>query len=182
MRTLLAVTLAVTLFLPIAATASEFERSEDDSAFGDLTIDYYRDVVRRYPERLGLYCWVGYETYKSGDFQQAKEVFETCAERNHAQSMIFLSQIYTDGLGVPRDPAIAARWMLRAAETGYAAAQYDYGLTLLRGDGIPCDLDAGKEWIRKAAVQGDVNARELAAAGFDLSVIPAAERSTPSSN
>jgi TPR repeat protein len=143
----------------------------DGDTSGDLGIEYYRDVARRFPDRLGLYCWVGYEIYKSGDFKAAKEIFESCAKRDHAQSMIFLSQIYIDGFGVEKDPAASTEWLRRAAEIGYGAGQYNYGLSLLRGEGVPCDPEAGKEWIQRAAAQGDTDARALVSAGFDLSVV-----------
>jgi TPR repeat protein len=161
---------------PSAITASLQQRhamTEDGDSSNDLSLDYYRDVARRFPDRVGLYCWVGYEVYKSGDFKVAKEIFESCAKRDHAQSMIFLSQIYMVGSGVEKDPVASTKWLKRAAEIGYGAGQYNYGLSLLRGEGVPRDPEAGKEWIHRAAAQGDTDARALIAAGFDLSVVAA---------
>jgi TPR repeat protein len=182
-KRLLVTTLALAAFLAIGSSAAqagvtdaETMTGEGDGSgggSGDLGIDYYRDVVRRHPDRVGLYCWVGYEIYKSGDFDVAKEIFESCAKRNHAQSMIFLSQIYIDGFGVEKDPVASTEWLRRAAETGYGAGQYNYGLSLLRGEGVPRDPEAGREWIGRAAAQGDTDARALIKAGFDLSVVAA---------
>ena len=171
--------LTLAAFLAVSSPAAQAgvtdgdTMTEDGDTSGDLGIEYYRDVARRYPDRVGLYCWVGYEVYKSGDFKVAKEIFESCAKRNHAQSMIFLSQIHMDGFGVEKDPAASTEWLRRAAEIGYGAGQYNYGLSLLRGEGVPCDPEAGKEWIQRAAAQGDTDARALVSAGFDLSVVAA---------
>jgi TPR repeat protein len=178
-KRLLATALALATFLAIGSPAAQAGVTDgeamtgDGDWSGDLGLEYYRDVARRFPDRLGLYCWVGYEVYKSGDFKVAKEIFESCAKRNHAQSMIFLSQIYMDGFGVEKDPVASTEWLRRAAEIGYGAGQYNYGLSLLRGEGVPCDPEAGREWIHRAAAQGDTDARALVSAGFDLSVVAA---------
>ena len=124
-KRLLATALALATFLAVSSPAAQAGVTDgetmtgDGDTSGDLGIEYYRDVARRFPDRLGLYCWVGYEIYKSGDFKAAKEIFESCAKRDHAQSMIFLSQIYIDGFGVEKDPAASTEWLRRAAEIGY---------------------------------------------------------------
>lgn len=180
MRTLFAAAFSLSLSLSPAlynsgarAGSTEAHGGEDGGLAHDLSMDHYKDIARRFPERLGFVCWVAYEMYKSGDFQNAQELFEMCAERKHALSMIFLSQIHMDGLGVAKDPAAATDWMRRAAETGYGAGQYNYGLVLLQGAVTPRDPEAGKDWIRKAAAQGDSDAQALVASDFDLAVVPA---------
>ncbi|MDA1275969.1 MAG: tetratricopeptide repeat protein [Verrucomicrobia bacterium] len=57
------------------------------------------------------------------------------------------------------DEREAAQWYLKAAEQGYANAQYNlagmYGL----GRGVPRDPQVALEWYQKAAEQGDALAR-----------------------
>jgi TPR repeat protein len=82
--------------------------------------------------------------------------------------MINLAVIYDLGLGTPPDPVKSTEWLRQAAETNYSAAQYDYGLALLRGHGVPRDETLGREWIAKAAAQGDSDALKFLRTGFDL--------------
>jgi TPR repeat protein len=48
----------------------------------------------------------------------------------------------------------AAELFLKAAELGYAPAQYNLGYCYKYGDGVPRDLTKSAEWYRKAAEQG----------------------------
>jgi TPR repeat protein len=61
---------------------------------------------------------------------------------------------YTESGSSPHDYAQAAFWYLKAAEQGYAAAQYDLGDSYLFGHGLPVDYEQGITWFRKAAEQG----------------------------
>jgi TPR repeat protein len=48
----------------------------------------------------------------------------------------------------------AAELFRKAADMGYAPAQYNLGYCYKYGDGVPRDLAASAEWYRKAAEQG----------------------------
>jgi TPR repeat protein len=48
----------------------------------------------------------------------------------------------------------AARLFRKAADMGYAPAQYNLGYCYKYGDGVPRDLTLSAEWYRKAAEQG----------------------------
>jgi TPR repeat protein len=61
--------------------------------------------------------------------------------------------LYTRGIGVPRDPAEAARWYRRAAEQGLNEAQYQLGVIYTQGNGLPRDLVRAYAW-HYVAVQG----------------------------
>jgi len=127
----------------------------------------YHDEMIRFPDRLGIICYNAYILNKTPDHKAALAFFKECADRGNAASMINLAAFYDDGLGVPKDPVEATRWLAKAAQTGYSAGEFDYGLALLRGHGIPRDEDAGRSWIRKAAEQGDVDAKQLMQRGFN---------------
>jgi TPR repeat protein len=47
----------------------------------------------------------------------------------------------------------AAELFRRAADMGYADAQYNLGYCYKFGDGVPRDLTKSAEWFRKAAEQ-----------------------------
>jgi TPR repeat protein len=53
-----------------------------------------------------------------------------------------------------RSYASAAELFRKAADMGYAPAQYNLGYCYKYGDGVPRDLDKSAEWFRRAAEQG----------------------------
>jgi len=61
--------------------------------------------------------------------------------------------------GVMKDSPEAVKWIRKAAEQGYASAQYDFGYMYLNGDGVMKDRFEALKWIRKAAEQGYANAQ-----------------------
>lgn len=69
------------------------------------------------------------------------------------------------------DFASAAEWDRRAAELGDSNAQFNYGVKLLRGHGVPQDLVQGRAYIDRAAANGDEAAGQLAANDYDLSSV-----------
>ena len=66
-----------------------------------------------------------------------------------------LGIIYYGGLGVPQDYKQAADCLTKAAEQGYAAAQYKswYNISRWVRD-VPQDYKQAIDWLTKAADQG----------------------------
>ena len=62
--------------------------------------------------------------------------------------------MYDSGRGVRQDDAEALRWYRKAAEQGYAKAQYNLGLMYANGHGVHQDFDLSKEWFGKACDGG----------------------------
>ena len=60
--------------------------------------------------------------------------------------------MYSKGEGVKQDYFEAAKWYRKAAEQGYASAQYNLGVMYANGYGVPQDKNLAKEWILKACV------------------------------
>ncbi len=58
------------------------------------------------------------------------------------------------------DPPWLVRLRLSAAQ-GQAEAQYELALLYLRGQGLPCDPDQARRWLRMAAQQGHAAAVSL---------------------
>ena len=67
--------------------------------------------------------------------------------------------MYANGRGVPQDKAQAVKWYRKAAEQGYAAAQYNLGVMYYNGQGVPQDDAEAVKWYRKAAEQGLADAQ-----------------------
>ena len=59
----------------------------------------------------------------------------------------------------PQDYKLAFKWFTKAAEQGYASAQFNLGSMYNQGDGVPQDDKMAFKWYAKAAEQGYVNAQ-----------------------
>lgn len=77
-----------------------------------------------------------------------------------------VGSIYLRGAGVPKDPAEALKWLRKAADQGYDAAQMEIGWMYDHGEGVPKDDGAAAEWYRKAAEQGHAPAEVLLGAMY----------------
>ena len=71
-----------------------------------------------------------------------------------------LAQLYEYGVGVPGNPSAAAQWYLKAANTGFAPAQYNLGLMFEEGRGVARNYVTARQWIEKAARQGSTAAMD----------------------
>ena len=60
---------------------------------------------------------------------------------------------------MPQDYVQAVKWNRKAAEQGFANAQYDLGVTYYNGQGVPQDYAEAVKWYRKAAAQGKADAQ-----------------------
>lgn len=58
------------------------------------------------------------------------------------------------GHGIPRDPALAAKWLRKAAEQNVAAAQFSLARLLQLGDGVRRNESEALEWYEKAGQGG----------------------------
>ena len=62
--------------------------------------------------------------------------------------------MYANGRGVRQDDAQAVQWYRKAAEQGYAQAQFNLGNMYVDGRGARQDYAQAVHWYRKAAEQG----------------------------
>lgn len=73
-----------------------------------------------------------------------------------------LGNMYFYGRVVDTDYEEAEKWFRKAAESGYAKAQFNLGLCYETGNGVEQDYEAAVKWFRKAAEQN------LAKAQYEL--------------
>jgi len=66
---------------------------------------------------------------------------------------------YVRGNGVVKDEAEAVKWYRKAAEQGYAKAQFNLGFMYANGNGVVKDEAEAVRWFRKAAEQGYAKAQ-----------------------
>jgi hypothetical protein len=67
--------------------------------------------------------------------------------------------MYSNGDGVVQDYKLAVKLYTKAAEQGYANAQYNLGLMYNNGQGVPQDYKQAVKWYTKAAEQGHADAQ-----------------------
>ena len=68
--------------------------------------------------------------------------------------------MYFNGMGIEKNYEEAFKWMDKAAQQGYAAAQTGVGICYYYGYGVKRNRELGREWINKAAIMGDSYAKE----------------------
>lgn len=88
---------------------------------------------------LGQYYLDGIpNTTVKADADRAREMFQYAASYfGDADAQFHLGRIYADGVGVPKDGRLAARWLGLAANKGQHQAQALLGGMLFKGDVIP---------------------------------------------
>jgi uncharacterized protein len=131
-----------------------------------LSIQYWaaKSTEERFDPHM---CVYGVFLDKTGQHDEARRIFERCAEHGNLNAMPWMSFLEENGYDRPSDPAKAAEWDKRLSDAGSSLGQFNYGLDLLRGHGAPLDRAAGKALIDKAAAGGDTVARELARHDYD---------------
>ena len=68
-------------------------------------------------------------------------------QEEHNSTWVFV----TYGEGVDKDKAVAVEWYQKAAEQGYARAQFSLGVCYAYGEGVDEDHAVAVEWYQKAA-------------------------------
>jgi S1-C subfamily serine protease len=72
--------------------------------------------------------------------------------------------MYANGQGLNKDDVEAVNWYRKAAEQGFADAQYNLGVMYSKGDGVPKDYVESYKWRVLAASQGDETAKKSVSA------------------
>lgn len=96
----------------------------------------------------------GLSAYRVGNYEQAVALVRPAAERGDPYAEYSLGVMYDNGLGVPRDFALALTWYKRAAYQGLADAQYMTGRFYGNGRGVRQDPAAALFWLELAAAAG----------------------------
>lgn len=89
----------------------------------------------------------------------ALDAVRRLADDGSAEALFLMGSAYDEGLGVPVDPAEAARWLHQAGARGHVLAQHNLGNAYFDGRGVPQSDSAAARWWRGAADQGDAIAQ-----------------------
>lgn len=92
--------------------------------------------------------------------EMALPFFERAARRGIPDAQYAVSQIYLNALEVSDEKqALGRQYLISAARAGYDTAQVDLATYLIDGFGGTRDFEAGFQWMRLAAVRGNVVAQ-----------------------
>lgn len=90
----------------------------------------------------------------------AVDYYEKAALAGLADAEYAMAQVYDTGIGGrARDPAIARKWLEKAARQNFDTAQLDLATWLIEGHGGERNLEAGFRWMLAAARGGNVAAQ-----------------------
>jgi TPR repeat protein len=99
------------------------------------------------------------DAYDAKDWTRAASLCAKEARAGTVSAQRNLGVMYDRGVGVERDPALAAKWMRTAAESGSRDAAYQLGAMYETGRGVSQDDAQAVSWYRKAALLGDREAQ-----------------------
>jgi TPR repeat protein len=93
--------------------------------------------------------------YGKGDYVTALRLLGPLAAQGNAYAETYLGLMDANGQGGPR----AIGWYRKAADQGYAPAQFNLGVVFEAGRGVPQSSIEAVTWYRKAANQGHIDAQ-----------------------
>lgn len=76
------------------------------------------------------------------------------SEKKQAMAMCELAHLWADGVVTGKTRSDAAQLYKESAELGWGESCFQYGLMLMRGDGVACSKSDGAAWIQKVADKG----------------------------
>lgn len=95
-----------------------------------------------------------YMAFDQGQYLTALRLATEAAKKNDPQAHTLIARIYAEGLGVPRNDAVAAQWYARGSELGDMEATFALGLMLAQGRGVAKNADAAAQLFETAARKG----------------------------
>ncbi len=96
----------------------------------------------------------GTSSLAQGDYETAKQAFQTAANLGSAEAMFELGKMHRDGKGFPINATEAAFLYAMAANKGFAKAQHNLAAAYFKGVGVEENKEEARAWFEKAAAQG----------------------------
>lgn len=96
--------------------------------------------------------------YEQGKFEQAVVKFEKC---KNEYAYYYVGKMCLDKDSTIFNPDKGIEYMLKSAEMGNQYAELSLGFLYLKGDVVPRDKNAAKEWFEKAKAHGNELAEEI---------------------
>lgn len=106
-----------------------------------------------------------YLAFDQGRYLTALELAQKLVDKGDARAHTLIARIHAEGLGVPKNPALAAQWYKRAAELNDVDGIFAYGVILAEGRGVEKNRAGAAEMFERAARTGH------AAANYNLGLL-----------
>jgi serine protease Do len=129
--------------------------SEDDSQIFLIDLEACKSLAHQGNASAAFavgrrYQFSGSGALLGGDPRTAEEYYKLAADAGHAKAQYQLYQLYSTGVGVPKNEGRAARYLEMAANTGYPAAESSLGLNMKT-----TSPEKAAEWLLRAAMHGE---------------------------
>lgn len=107
-------------------------------------------------ERSRAYYLRGYSYYDQGMYVSAMKDYNRALEFYPGNPVVLsaVAHLHMEGLGVPRNPALAAAFLEQAARADHPPASLRLGAAYLTGNGVNRDVEAARTWLGRAADAG----------------------------
>src|SRR5262245_33978667 len=102
-----------------------------------------------------------YNAASRGDYTAALDIWTPLAHAGVARAQSNIGACFSEALGVERDPKLAERWLLLAAEAGDPTGQRNLATLYFKGEGVDQDNVRAAALYRGAAEQGDAQAQDM---------------------
>jgi TPR repeat protein len=103
----------------------------------------------------------------SPNLQTAIDWYCRAIAQGNPRALNNVAILYSQDIGVPRDPGVARDLWRQWAERGHPNSAYNLGVSLLAAPGASEDKREGLLWLRRAAMVGQAAAQQqLRAMGF----------------
>ncbi|MBL7480493.1 tetratricopeptide repeat protein [Legionella bononiensis] len=145
--------------LPKASVALGFIYETVDDNYADALKSY--EMASEQGDVLGDYNLALMYEYGKGvpvDYQKAKALFTTAADKGVDEAMNQLGGMYFYGLGQPRNAQQALSWYKKAAELGNSNALYALGLLSETGVATKLDFPDALKYYKEASDKGNEKA------------------------
>ncbi|WP_296058743.1 tetratricopeptide repeat protein [uncultured Amphritea sp.] len=110
--------------------------------------------------RIQLY--MAYAEFKMGHHDLARQMWLNIGGSGRSEALFNLANLYTQGVGVEKDPQRGIELYRESAEAGSRAAAYQLGLIYLHSP-VFKNRGQARQWLTVAALDGDSDAADLLA-------------------
>ena len=148
--------------LPQASSVTAIENPEPVEEVQEVEAPQATTPVQDLPQNINL-ATVDLNTNPtptsfelSDELDFVAEELKTAVQNGEPAALFEIGKQYTDGVAVEKDLAKAALWYERAADLGFAPAQYIIGNFNEKGLGIDQNPVVAAQWYEKAAKGGNI--------------------------
>jgi TPR repeat protein len=117
-----------------------------------------RKAVELHPEKIRYVYLLGRAELAAGNKERALGLIKQAADGGYARAFHQLGVMYTLGIGVKIDLALATKFFEQSANLGDPFGLLAYGSNLIKGVGVKADVKLGFELLRRSAELGNTDA------------------------